>query len=74
MSLIKENILKKLKNEFPEIFDGEELSLPKLQNSISANVQIDGLLVVRKVLFEKVGNLSSRTERLVRLINRLRRK
>jgi hypothetical protein len=64
-------LLLELKNEFPEIFDKEEISLSRLGKAIRFCEEYDRHTVVRSVLLEKQGNITGKKQRLLNFFIKL---
>lgn len=71
----RDEILKQLSEEYPDIFKGEgvliNISPSKIYDKIQSLESIDENFPVRSVIFEKIGNHTGRRKRLVKLINQL---
>ena len=65
-----EEALEKLREEFPSIFDGDEIPISLLMKEIVFCDEYDKN-VVRCVLFEKIGNVIGRRAKLLKLFNKL---
>lgn len=66
-----QKILSELKEDFPEIFVGETISLTKLSSTLEKMRVLDNLAPERKVFIEKTGFLSGQHGKLIRKLNKL---
>jgi transcription antitermination factor NusA-like protein len=71
MTKNKDELIKQLKEEFPEIFEGEIISLHLAREALILYKQQDEDIIVRRVLIEKTGNISGKMAKLLKVFNRL---
>lgn len=72
----KDEILKQLSEEYPDVFWGDggglnNISPTKIYNKLQSLESIDENFPVRSVIFEKIGNHTGRRKKLIKLINQL---
>lgn len=64
-------IMNQLKEEFPEIFIGDDISIVQLSFQLEVLEKYDKDTPVRYVLIEKEGNIVGKKIRLLKLFNKL---
>lgn len=71
----RDEIVKQLSEEYPDVFKGEfvltNISPSNIYSLLQSLETVDENFPVRSVIFEKIGNHTGRRKKLVKLINQL---